>query len=331
MGSEMCIRDSAPTIAAPWSALILTSIALALGTGACIQDAEYDDGGGGAGVGGSGTGAGPTPDPIAFDVMTWNVRNLFNDQNDSSAPQEEIDSDWPARRAEVGNVLFALDTDVVVLQEVEHTEVLEELDTLELMDRYPHISVSEGNDPRGIDVGVMSKYPFDQVVSHAGEVFTQNGSTSPNYKFARDAYEVHMTVNQRHVVLIGVHFKAKDNDDPDKRLAEAQRTRNIANAVAMDDPDAAIIVLGDFNDLPQSPPYEAVALPDPSYRNAALLAPVADQYTYTFNGTQELVDHVMMNPVADARVDAGTVRIVHGPEAQDASDHSPVIVGFMMN
>ena len=140
-----------------------------------------------------------------------------------------------------------------------------------------------------------------------------------------------MTVNERHVVLIGVHFKAKDNDDPDKRLAEAQRTRNIANAIAMEDPNAAIIVLGDFNDVPQSPPYEAVALPDPSYRNAALLAPVEDQWTYTFSGNQELVDHVMMNAIADQRVDEGSVRIIHGPEAEDASDHAPVIVGFMMN
>jgi endonuclease/exonuclease/phosphatase family metal-dependent hydrolase len=309
--------------------LILAAAAALSASNACIEDVDYGEGGGGSGTGGQG--AGPPPDPIPFEVMTWNVRNLFNDQNDSSAPQEEIDSNWPQRRAEVGQVLSALDVDVVTLQEVEHAELLEELDELELMGRYPYITVSEGNDPRGIDVGFMSKYPFDQVVSHAGETFTQTGTTTPSYRFARDAYEVHLTINERHVVLIGVHFKAKDNDDPDKRLAEAQRTRNIANAIASEDPEAAIVVLGDFNDTPMTPPYDAVLQPMPSYSNAALLAPDEDQWTFTFGGAQELVDHAMMNPLAAERVDEGNVRIIHGPEAADASDHAPVIVGFSMN
>lgn len=311
------------------SLAILAVAAIVAASSACSDDAPGASGGGGAGTGGQG--AGPPPDPIAFQVMTWNVRNLFNDKNDSAAPQEELDPNWPQRRAEVGKVLFALDADVVALQEVEHGEVLEELDDLELMDRYPHITVSEGNDPRGIDVGFMSKYPFDQVVSHAGEAFTQTGTSSPTYRFARDAYEVHMTVNERHVVLIGVHFKAKDNDDPDKRLAEAQRTRNIANAIAEDDPEAAIIILGDFNDTPMTPPYDAVAKPMPAYSNAALLAPADDQWTFTFGGVEELVDHAMMNPLASDRVDASGVSIIHGPEAQDASDHAPILVRFSMN
>jgi len=326
------LRDPRSRSIAPLLVLALVpTLAVTMAISACIQDADYGDGGGGSGAGGAGAGGGPPPDPIPFEVMTWNVRNLFNDKNDSSAPQEEIDNNWPQRRAEVGQVLYALETDVIVLQEVENEDVLNQLNTLELDDRYDYITVSEGNDPRGIDVGVLSKYPFDEVVSHADEVFTQSGQTSPNYRFARDAYEVHMTINERHVVLIGVHFKAKDNDDPDKRLAEAQRTRNIANGIAQNDPTAAIIVLGDFNDVPMSPPYQAVAQPDPSYDNAALLAPTADQWSYYYSGKQELVDHVMMNPLAAERVDGGQVRIVHGPEAEDASDHAPVIVGFELN
>jgi endonuclease/exonuclease/phosphatase family metal-dependent hydrolase len=311
------------------AALVLATCGSLLASGACIGDADYDDDGGNGGAGGSG-GSLPT-EPIPFSVVTWNTKNLFNNQNDSAAPQEEIDNNWPTRRAEVGRVVNALDADFVVLQEVEHDIVVNELNEVELAGKYAHIAVSEGNDPRGIDVGVMSKYPLDQVVTHAEEGFVQIGTSSPLYKFARDAFEVHITVNQRHVVFIGVHFKAKDNDDPEKRLAEAQRTRQIADAIAADDPQAAIVVLGDFNDLPQSPPYEAISAGSPSFQNAALSAPTADQYTFEFGGQQELVDHMMINPLMAERLDPATVKIDHGPEAEAASDHSPVFAGFMID
>ena len=187
----------------------------------------------------------------------------------------------------------------------------------------------DANDQRGIDVGAISKIPFDQVVSHADDSFTLEGTNGPVYQYARDAVELHLTVGERRVVLIGVHFRAKTMDDPDKRLAEAQHTRAIADEITLADPTAAVAILGDFNDLPDSPPLLAIqGSGEGAYSNAAMLAPLADRWTYDFNGVLELVDHQMVSPVLWARLDKTSVAIPHGPQIDDASDHAPVVATY---
>jgi endonuclease/exonuclease/phosphatase family metal-dependent hydrolase len=272
------------------------------------------------------------PEPVPLSIANWNVHNFINDQFDDPAPQEAVDNQWPAHRAAVGNVLNAIDVDILMLQEVEHEAGLEELNDMELSGAYPHITVIDANDPRGIDIGIMSKVPLDDVISHQDESFTKAGTNGPSYIFARDVLEVHLTVNGRQIVLLGVHFKAKDNDDPDKRLAEAQRTRAIADAITSASPGAAVIILGDFNDLPASPPYLAVtgSAPD-AYTNAPQFVSAANQWTFDFNGQLELVDHQMVNPLMAERLEQSTVRIVHGPEVDAASDHAPVIATYQVN
>ena len=66
-------------------------------------------------------------------------------------------------------------------------------------------------------------------------------------------------MNKRALIILGVHYKSKGPpDDKDKRTAEAQRTRQIADDLHAKQPDAAILVTGDFNDTPGSAPYNAL-------------------------------------------------------------------------
>ncbi|MCA9621774.1 MAG: endonuclease/exonuclease/phosphatase family protein [Myxococcales bacterium] len=304
----------------------------ALGAGpACVENSSPGGGGSGGAAGGGGEGGTVLPGPVPITVANWNVRNLFNDVDDSTAEFEEIDPNWPTRRGHVGVVLRALDADVVALQEVENQAVLESLDEVELDDRYPYVAITQGNDPRGINIGFLSKLPIDKVVSHADEFFTKEGTTAPSYRFSRDAVELHLTINGRHVVLVGVHFKAKDNDDPDKRLAEAQQTRKIVDDLLAADPGAGIAVLGDFNDTPGSPPVDAVLGQGPTLLAATDAVPVSDRWTYQFSGNRELVDHHLANPLLAERANPDAARIIHGPEQQTASDHSPVLIGYDLN
>jgi len=278
--------------------------------------------------GGSGAG-GELPDPLPLTVVNWNLFNFYNDEIDDSAQDEAIDPNWTVHRADVGKVLRAIDGDILVLQEVEHEAVLEELDALELDGAYPYIRVIDGNDPRGIDVGIMSKIPLDEVKSHKDESFTKAGTDSPPYLYARDCLEVHVTYNGRALALLGVHYKAKENDNPDKRLAEAQHTREIADALSAATPQKGVLILGDFNDIPGSPPYLATAGDAGEFTNSAESVPSADQWTFDYFGTLELVDHQFANPLMAARLDE--IRILHGPEAEAASDHAPVIATYQVN
>ena len=307
-------------------------VASAVLVAACQPGSDNPDNptGGHSGTGGSG--GTELPDPLPLVVCNWNVHNFVNDVNENLAPQEEVDPGWPAHRVATGNVLAAINADVVVLQEVEHVGVLQDLVELELDGAYPYVTVIDGNDPRGIDVGVLSKVPLEQVVTHRDDSFTVEGTASPAYHYARDALEVHITFNGRPIVLFGVHFKAKENDDPAKRLAEAQHTRVLADAITAAAPGTGILILGDFNDTPGSPPYQAtIGSGGDLYSNAADSVAQADRWSFDYQGKLELVDQQMANPLMAERLVPSSVRILHDPEVDPASDHDPVVATYLIN
>jgi endonuclease/exonuclease/phosphatase family metal-dependent hydrolase len=291
-----------------------------------------DDGGGasgntgGAGGGGGGTGGEVEPQPLK--ILNWNVRNFFNDVDDSDDPDEPLPlstSEWNEKRQAVAAVIAEMDPDVAILAEVENLAVLEDL-AAEVGKGHEHLALFKGNDPRGIDIAAMSRLPFDSTVTHAAESFKLEGTSGPSFFYARDCLEAHVTFNGRRIALLGVHFKAKDNDDPDKRLAEAQHTRAIADALTGEDPELAVVILGDFNDLPASPPYQAV-IGSPAFTNAALESP-APQWTFDYMGNLELVDHQIANPLLAGMLDASSAVIRHGADVDAASDHAPVMATY---
>ena len=270
--------------------------------------------------GGNGGAGGAMREPMPLTVANWNVLNFFDDVNDPN-PDEEADPQYGTHRADIGRVIKALGADIIALCEVEKKEVLEDLNETELDGEYPHIALVEGNDPRGIDVAVISKIPIDNVVSHADDEF--------GFIYARDALEVHFTFNERPIVLFSVHYKAKEMDNPAKRLAEAEHTRMLADAIVAGAGNTAVLILGDFNDLPDSPPYNATIGPsDDAFTNSAFQVPEADRYTFTFMGTEELVDHQFANPLMSSMLRVAGARILHGPEVDAASDHAPVVATY---
>src|SRR5690606_40985880 len=67
----------------------------------------------------------------------------------------------------IARALRELQADVVVLQEVENEQVTAELAAAS--GTYPHHVTSRGNDPRGIDIAVLSRWPIVAVRSHRSE------------------------------------------------------------------------------------------------------------------------------------------------------------------
>jgi endonuclease/exonuclease/phosphatase family metal-dependent hydrolase len=323
-------------------------VTAAVGIGCADAPTLRNNGVGGDNTGGSGSsgstgssggagGAGGTVipnDPLALRVANWNVHNLENDKDDSGAPGETIvtTAEYVAHRKAVGAVLNEINTDIVVLTEVENKAVLDDLNTTELGGKYIATSLIDGNDYRGIDIGVLSKYPIDSVVSHKDDLFPLNGTQGPNYIFSRDCVEIHIQFNGRKMVFLGSHFKAKSNDDPIKRLAEAQRTRAIANSLAKADPSRAIMIVGDFNDTPGSAPYLAVVGDGATkFTDVSLSIPIGDRWSYDYQGKLELIDFQIVNPVLAPMVDTKSVAIRHATNVEAASDHSPVIATYMVN
>lgn len=326
-----------PSLRLPSSALILSLLLAACGDSGPSSTTSTTGSGGAGGSGGTGGSGGALPPPKPLGVLAWNVHDHFDIvYNGGTGEEVPSSTEYKAKRKAIGAVLKSIDADVVLLSEVETQQNLVDLNGNELDGRYLTVSLTEGNDTRRINVGLMSKVMPDLIKSHKDDTFTKAGTNGPIYHYARDCVEVHLTYNGRPLVLLGVHFKAKTPpDDPDKRLAEAQHTRAIADALLKENPARGIIILGDYNDVPGSAAVNAVAGQAPSlFTDAAEAVPADQRYSFDFNGKLELIDHQMADPRAHAMLDPSTVLLEHGAGVDDgskyASDHAPLFAIYQV-
>ncbi len=286
-------------------------------------------GGGGAGLAGKGS--------VPVRIATFNAENFFNDKLDGEPRvQDEVSStpsptEYQTKLKSVARILALTKADIVALQEVENMAVLDDLAARpELEKAFSTRVLLPGNDPRGIDVALLSTYPTLEVTSHKDELFTGSTAMGDSFKFSRDCLEVHLSINGSRLVMLVSHFKAKVSDNPAKRLAEAERTRAIADGLTAKYPGAMVLILGDFNDFPGTPPINALQGAAPNlYTSAALTLPAADAWSVTFNGQTRLHDDHRVNGALEALRVAGSTTILHDamlpPDLTKTSDHAPVV------
>ena len=166
----------------------------------------------------------------------------------------------------VADRIAAMDVDVLCVQEVEDERALADFNKRFLGDRYPELIVIDGNDPRLIDVGVLSKLPL-------GAVTTWQHVTHPEVEgrvFGRDLLEVELldASGATRLTVFNTHLKSHFVDPwnaDEKRprtpeeLEEEHRKANElrhhqAEAIAAIVADSErCVVAGDLNDPPASP------------------------------------------------------------------------------
>lgn len=250
-------------------------------------------------------------------VATFNVRRFFDTTCDSGACQigdyEELPSVemFEARATQIATAIRALDADVIALEEIETQACLDAV--LARVDL--HGVLGEIGGTATVDVAVLSKTPIERVVRHreAEPLALPDGRITT---FSRELLEVHTGG----VIMFAAHFKAKSGDDPARRLAEAQTSARIVNEVAAAAPDTVVVLAGDLNDTPSSPPLEALSS---LVRLADDLAPGA-QATYYFNGSGQAIDHILLAPTQAARRIPQSSRVWRdaGQRGYAGSDHA---------
>lgn len=119
---------------------------------------------------------------------------------------------------------------------------------------YEHVMLIDGNDERGIDVGIMSRkeFPISSMRSHVDDQ-DQDGLI-----FSRDCAEYTFVVPGGPSILVMVnHLKSKgygtQGDSDAKRLRQARRIREIYDQRQREGVQL-IAIIGDFNDTPDSGP-----------------------------------------------------------------------------
>jgi endonuclease/exonuclease/phosphatase family metal-dependent hydrolase len=208
-------------------------------------------------------------------------------------------------------VIRDVGADVLGVVEAESRVALKHFSDAGLLTRagdpiYPHVMVIDGNDDRGIDVGLMTKpaYPIQEIRSHVDDL-DRKGRI-----FSRDCPEFFVTLpnGERLAVLVN-HFKSKGNGR--QRDNDARRKRQAARAAAIYEDLIAsgtenVAVVGDFNDTPNSDPLTpllATTLRDITVHPKF----VGDGRPGTYaNGTAgQKIDYVLLSPALFDRVTGG--------------------------
>lgn len=199
-------------------------------------------------------------------IATFNCENLFRrfKFNKNVNPLTAIKDGWlinqssfeivkPDEKRLTGQVVRAVDADVIALQEVDNFDVLKRFRTEFLKGAgYEHAMLVDGNDTRGIDVAVLSRHPLTRVRSY------QHLKSGKSWLFSRDLLEVDVAVNGNTLTLFVNHLKSMlDKNDPAggrrntraRRLVQAKKAREIVEGrFGANAGTHPFVVLGDFND-----------------------------------------------------------------------------------
>jgi endonuclease/exonuclease/phosphatase family metal-dependent hydrolase len=211
-------------------------------------------------------------------------------------------------------VMRDVEADVMGVVEVESRPVLRDFNADVIFalggEAYRHAMVIDGNDTRGIDVGLLTRreFPIGQLRSHVDDMMGER-----DLIFSRDCAEYEVTTpSGARILLMLNHFKSKgygsQQSSNDRRRNQAQRVKGIYDErVGMGIKNIAI--LGDFNDTPSSAPLspliEGTDLKD------IFLHPTFDDGgypgTYGNCSAENKIDFILLSPALFDKVTGGGV------------------------
>ncbi len=245
--------------------------------------------------------------------------------------------------------ILAAAPDVLAVQEVEDKQTLADFNQRHLGGRFPERVLVEGNDPRFIDVALLSRYPIGEVRSYQRY---RHPELPGEPVFRRDFLlaEILSPDRRRRLFWVGVaHLKSQLVDwrlegDAAKRKAQsaASRLRRLEGEsirqLLRDELHhrERVFVCGDFNDVPDSPAL--APLLRKKERGGGLVNLLARlerqedrRWTITHKQTGaprefDQFDYVLASPSAADRVHRAWVeRRATRPTVPDGSDHDPVM------
>jgi endonuclease/exonuclease/phosphatase family metal-dependent hydrolase len=278
-----------------------------------------------------------------FRVATYNVENYLDQPTESRTHVKSAEA-----KAKIRESIRTLNPDVLALEEMGGTNALLELRTALKSDGqdfpfWEHVQSFDTN----IHVAVLSKLPIVARRPHTNDFFLLDGR---RFQVKRGFAEVDIQAATNFTfTLLAAHLKSQlatpDADEAEERLGEAKVLRSLIDARFAKDPNARLIVLGDFNDVKDSASTREIIgrgkfkLTDtrPAERNGdnapgepPYFEPrnVAWTYFYGKNDTYSRIDYVLLSPAMKRSWRADETYILASPNWGLGSDHRPVVAGF---
>jgi endonuclease/exonuclease/phosphatase family metal-dependent hydrolase len=278
-----------------------------------------------------------------FRVAAYNVENYLDQATES---RRFVKS--PEAKAKIRESIHALKPDVISFEEMGSTNALLELRAslkAEGMD-FPYWEHVSGFDTN-IHVAVLSKFPITARRSHTNENFLLQGR---RFSVSRGFVEVDIQVNTNYsFTLLGAHLKSKrpvpEGDEAELRLNEAKLLREKVDTILTANPNANLVVLGDFNNTKDSPSTKEVIgtgkfkLVDtrPAERNGdnapnpnPRFSPMNVTWTYYYGveDTYSRIDYILLSPGMAREWVKNETYVLSTPNWGIGSDHRPIVAAF---
>ncbi len=144
-------------------------------------------------------------------------------------------------------VIADVGADIIGIVEAEDRPSLVRFNHELLDDQYGHVMLVDGNDERGIDVGIMAREEFDIEAIRSNV----DATDAVGVVFSRDCpeYEVHTPSGETLYLLIN-HFKSQSGGGGTKRRRQADEVRRIVDRLVAE--GKHVLVLGDLNEGPKT-------------------------------------------------------------------------------
>jgi predicted extracellular nuclease len=221
-----------------------------------------------------------------------------------------------AQRKNTAAAILGARPDILCVNEVENLITLRLFNAKYCGNYFDRMVMIDGNDPRGIDVGVLIKrglkVDLEQVRTHSddshkgGFVFSSNRLDMKmvgDASFSRDCLEVDLKIGSKAVTLLVNHLKAQDvkkgiDTSTAKRLRQASNLADIVKAVRKR--GRKPIVLGDLNKDSRDPKYEKSL--DPIVNDTTLHDPFStmnanDLWSHFYSGQKKVsrLDYILVD------------------------------------
>jgi predicted extracellular nuclease len=164
--------------------------------------------------------------------------------------------------------------------------------------KYNHYMLVDGNDSRGIDVGILSDYEIESMVSHVDD------EDSVGTIFSRDCPEYRIKISNDKILLVLInHFKSKgygsQASSNKKRKRQAQRVADIYKK-RLKEGYEYVAIMGDFNDSPENDPLSPLLRPNSKLTDIMELQefydPIGRPGTYGSGTKSGKLDYILLSP-----------------------------------
>jgi endonuclease/exonuclease/phosphatase family metal-dependent hydrolase len=220
----------------------------------------------------------------SFSIMSYNIENLFDTVHDEgkkdftylplkvkqASPKIQAhcaamrsrhyrrscyNLDWnmdtyKAKIESLARVMLSFNkgigADIIIVQEIENINALKDLVKFGLKGHgYKYVSLLEGPDTRGIDIGMISRFP---IVSE--KINNVDISRAGRGRTTRGIMETTFNIDSKLVTIFGNHWPSQGNSDSTRVIA----SKVLAKAALASKSDL-VIAVGDFNQTHTDSPH----------------------------------------------------------------------------